>query len=51
MIISTPFGGARAPGFARNVVASSQPLATQAGIEALQNGGNFLYPALAQSSG
>ena len=40
MLISPPFGGGRAPVLEKNTVASSQPLATQAGIEALQNGGN-----------
>jgi gamma-glutamyltranspeptidase/glutathione hydrolase len=37
----------RSPIFARNVVATSQPLATQAGIAALRAGGNALDAALA----
>lgn len=36
----------RAPIFARNVVATSQPLATQAGIAALRAGGNAVDAAL-----
>jgi gamma-glutamyltranspeptidase/glutathione hydrolase len=40
MDISHPYGRGRTPVLARNAVASSQPLATQAGLEALQQGGN-----------
>ena len=47
MLISPPFGGGRAPVLARNIVTSSQPLATQAGLEALQMGGNAVDAALA----
>lgn len=47
MNFSIPFGGARAPLFARNIVATSQPLAAQAGLSALQRGGNAVDAALA----
>ena len=47
MLLAPPFSGGRAPVLARNTVASSQPLATQAGIEALQSGGNAVDAALA----
>ena len=44
---SLPYASRRSPILARNVVATSQPLATQAGIAMLQQGGNALDAALA----
>jgi gamma-glutamyltranspeptidase/glutathione hydrolase len=42
-----PYPSRRAPVLARNVVATSQPLAAQAGLRMLQNGGNAVDAALA----
>ena len=44
---SFPYASRRAPVLARNAVATSQPLAAGAGIEALGNGGNAVDAALA----
>ena len=42
-----PYPSRRMPVFARNVVATSQPLAAQAGLDAMRRGGNAVDAALA----
>ena len=42
-----PYRSARAPVAAANLVATSQPLAVQAGLRAMQRGGNAVDAALA----
>ena len=44
---SLPYASRRQPVFARNVVSTSQPLATQAGMAMLERGGNAVDAALA----
>src|SRR5690606_15072407 len=44
---SLPYPSQRSPLLARNVVATSQPLAAQAGVSMLQAGGNAVDAALA----
>src|ERR671938_156253 len=44
---SMPYASRRQPVLARNIVATSQPLATQAGIAMLSRGGNAMDAALA----
>src|ERR1700674_70637 len=44
-----PYASQRMPGLAANVAATSQPLAAQAGVRALQKGGNAVDAILASA--
>ena len=47
---ANPYPTIRTPVFARNIVSTSQPLAAQAGLRILQNGGNAVDAAIAAAA-
>ena len=47
---ANPYPTVRTPVFARNIVSTSQPLAAQAGLRILQNGGNAVDAAIAAAA-
>ncbi|WP_425033035.1 hypothetical protein [Pelagibacterium sp.] len=47
---AAPYGATQAPVMAQNIVATSQPLAVQAGLQMLERGGNAMDAALAAAT-